>query len=203
MVTLTSARKVLGACACCVLVACGNGRLVAFEPSDSGVEVRGFIDDFEDLDTRAQNGFGWWYIVNDQTGTQTFEVVDPSDRPGDKAAMHTVGSGFTSWGAEVGVNFDRPFDATRFSALEFVVKEGSSGANTAMTVRIVDSNHNFNSPSPLTSTWSKHHITFAGGVSIDGPSLRLDALQIIGVQFAFDNNSAAFELWLDDVQFVE
>ena len=33
------------------------------------------IDDFEDGDTRAKEPFGWWYPVNDATGTQGFGIA--------------------------------------------------------------------------------------------------------------------------------
>jgi hypothetical protein len=196
VVILTTCKRIVAAASCGVAMACGNGRLDAFE-----VQKSGLIDDFEDLNNHSAYDLGWWYIVNDHSGSQMFEFKAPADRPGDQGALHSTGSGFTGWGAEVGVSFDRPYDARRFSAVEFIAEAGASGANPAMNVWILDPNHSFSYGAPLTSTWSTSRVPFADGVSPDDSSLRLDTSQIMGIQFAFDDNPSAFDVWLDDVSF--
>jgi len=178
-------------------IACGNGRLDAFE-----LRRGNLIDDFEDLNNRSAYDLGWWYIVSDHTGSQTLEFKAPLDRPGDKGALHGYCSGMTSWGAEVGVTFDSPFDASRFSAVEFSAEAGATGTDTAMVVWILDSNHSFNYPTPLTLTWDTYHVPFANTVNPDDSSLVLDTSQVTGIHFAFDNYPNAVDLWLDDVSFV-
>ena len=187
------------ACSCTAL-ACGNGRLDAFESQPSGL-----IDDFEDLNNHAAYDVGWWFIVNDGTGTQSYEIVPPGDRPGDKGALHSSGSGFTGWGAEVGVSLSGTgaggsYDASRFSALEFSAKS-AGGANSAMTVWFVDQAHSYSYPATLTSGWAPYHVPFAAAVYSGDSTLRLDSAQLICIQFSF-SGSSTFDLWLDDVAFV-
>ena len=187
----------MAAACCCFFIACGNGRLDAFELQQSGL-----IDDFEDLNNRAAHDLGWWYIVSDHTGSQTLEFKAPPDRSGDQAALHGYCNGMTGWGGEVGVSFDNPYDASRFSAVEFVAEAGASGTDTAMVVWLLDSNHSFSYPAPLTQTWGSYHVPFANVVSPDDSSLRLSTSQITGVHFSFDNYPNAVDLWLDEVRFV-
>ena len=197
MVILTAFRRAMVAATCCVAIACGNGRLDAFE-----LQQRGLIDDFEDLNNRAAYDLGWWYSVSDHTGSQTLAFEASQDRAADKGALHAYCSGLTGWGAEAGVSFDSPYDASRFSAVEFSAEAGAPGTDTAMVVWILDSNHSFSYPTPLTLTWEKYHVSFVNVVNPDDPSLRLDTSQITGIHFAFDSYPSAIDLWLDDVSFV-
>ena len=178
-------------------MACGSGKLDAFEAQRSGL-----IDDFEDLNNHAAYDLGWWWYVNDHTGTQTFEFKTPSDRPGDKGALHSTGSGFSNWGAEVGVTFDKPYDARQFSALEFSAESGSSGTITAMTVWLVDSNNSFGYPAPLELTWQTYRVPFDSVVNSSDATLKIDTSRIVTVQFLFNAGSGVFDLWLDDVSFI-
>ena len=102
------------------------------------------IDDFEDGDPalpQTSNRHGFWYANNDGTGDQ-FPNADPSgasftlEAPGSTEspsyALHTTGSGFTSWGAFVSANLSVqttllcPYDASTFSGIRFNIK--GSGA---------------------------------------------------------------------------
>jgi len=187
----------MAAAFCCLVIACGNGRLDAFELQQSGL-----IDDFEDLNNRASYDLGWWYIVSDHTGSQTLEFKASPNRPGDEGSLHAYCSGLTSWGAEAGVSFDNPYDASRFSALEFTAEAGAPGTDMAMVVWILDSNHSFSYEAPLTLTWDKYHVPLVNLVNPDDSSLRLDTSQVTGIHFAFDNYPSTIDLWLDDVSFV-
>jgi len=117
-------------------------------------------------------------------------------------ALHGYCSGMTGWGAEVGVSFDNPYDASRFSAVEFSAEAGAQGADTAMVVWLVDSNHSFSYAAPLALTWDTYHVAFVDTANPDDSSLRLDTSQITGIHFSFDNYPSAVDLWLDDVSFV-
>jgi len=187
----------LAVVSCCMGMACGNGRLDAFELQKSGL-----IDDFEDANSRAAYDLGWWYIVSDHTGSQTLEFKAPADRPGDLGALHGYCTGLTGWGGEVGVSFDNPYDASRFSAVEFSAKAGATGTDVAMVVWILDSNHSFSYSAPLALTWGMAHISFADVVNPDDATLRLDTSQVTGIHFAFDDYPSDIDLWLDDVSFV-
>jgi hypothetical protein len=197
---LNVCQRILAAASCCVTLACGDGKLTAFESQPSGL-----IDDFEDLNNHANNGVGWWYTVNDGSGSQSFEIVQPLDRPGNKGALHTYGSGFTGWGAEVGVSLSGSgvggtFDASQFSGIEFDA-EVAAGANTAMTVWIADSTHSFSFNVPITSVWARYEVPFASVVYSGDSALKLNSSELFGVQFSFVGSSA-FGLWLDNVTFV-
>ncbi|HEV8245856.1 MAG TPA: hypothetical protein VGP93_08805, partial [Polyangiaceae bacterium] len=68
---------------------------------------------------------GYWYMYNDETlGATQVLTYDPADRT--SYAAHTNGSGFTTWGAGIGLNFDLPIDATQFSGIGFWIKLGGS-----------------------------------------------------------------------------
>jgi hypothetical protein len=108
----------------------------------------------------------------------------------------------TGWGAEVGVSFDNPFDARRFSAVEFSAQAGATGTDTAMVVWILDANHSFSYEAPLTLTWDTVRVPFVNVANPDDSSLRLDTSQVTGIHFAFDNYPSTIDLWLDDVSFV-
>ena len=192
----------LGACvvAACSALACGNGRLDAFESAPSGP-----IDDFEDLNTQAAFGVGWWFITNDGSGTQTMEVVAPGDRLGDLGALHSTGGPFTDWGAIVGVNLAGTgagggYDASRFTSLRFFAKAGP-GSQTATSACFLSGDTCFSHGVTLDSAWSEYTIPLASASNADDPMLRLDASQIRCLQFGL-SGTGIFDLWLDDVAFV-
>ncbi len=192
----------LGACvlAACSALACGNGRLDAFESAPSGL-----IDDFEDLNTQAAFEVGWWFVTNDGSSTQTMEVVAPGDRPGDLGALHSTGGPFTGWGAIVGVNLtgtgaEKGYDASRFTSLRFFAKAGP-GSQTATSACFLSGDTCFSYGVTLDSAWSEYTIPLASASNADNPMLRLDASAIRCVQFAV-SGTGIFDLWLDDVAFV-
>jgi len=77
---------------------------------------------------------GLWENFNDETSTQNFavEVDDPADTQCGQA-LHTSGSGFTSWGAGVGFSFagtpEAPtvYDGSEWTGIRFKAKKGSGG----------------------------------------------------------------------------
>ncbi len=82
-------------------------------PADCSVVVAsgqdGLIDDFEDGDEwlRVADGRnGNWYLVHDGTGQlqQSAPPQPESGAPGGGYAMHVQGSGFSEWGAALGVD---------------------------------------------------------------------------------------------------
>jgi hypothetical protein len=195
------ARSGLSACllASYFTAACGSGRLDAFESRPSGL-----IDDFEDLNNHAAFDVGWWFFVNDESSSQVFEFLPPTDLPGDHGALHTSGGPFTGWGANVGVSLtDAPggaYDATGFDSERFLAKVGP-GSQTAMTVWIQSAAKNFAYSATLTNTWTEYTVPFASTVCRDDPTLRVDASQLSYLQFNFDQ-PVVFDLWLDQVAFV-
>ena len=84
---------------------------------DGDVPVADMIDDFEDGNNALlPNGGrqGYWYVYNDGAGTQTPPAVAVVPQNGGAAgtgkAMRTTGSGFSVWGAGIGVDLNNPGD---------------------------------------------------------------------------------------------
>ncbi|WP_437730776.1 hypothetical protein [Sorangium sp. So ce1335] len=117
------------------------------------------IDDMEDGNgaiEEAGGRVGYWYSFNDGTGTQAppvyteempvgflpEELMPP--RGQSTMAVHTLGSGFTQWGAGVRFSLNRPdtavlpYDASAYAGIVFWAKLGDAGAVPTMTVSISD-----------------------------------------------------------------
>src|SRR5690606_5739088 len=93
------------------------------------------IDDLEDETTpRVEGRTGGWFVTNDGTlGEQFPEATYPVERTdedphGGDYAIRTWGSGFTDWGAEIGIAFnydglgDCPYDVSVFEGVSFWAK---------------------------------------------------------------------------------
>lgn len=82
-------------------------------------------------DTGEFNGL--WEAFNDETGTQNFAVETVSDAECGTQALHTSGSGFSSWGAGIGFSFkgtpEAPevYDGSAWTGVRFKAKKGSGG----------------------------------------------------------------------------
>jgi hypothetical protein len=109
------------------------------------------IDDLEDGDTAilpSQGRMGGWYTYNDGSGgTQIPEpmtlssaaTIPEGSRCQSFFAFHTVGGGFTKWGAGVGIllapptdtGAKQPYDASAFAGVAFWIRLGDSGPVSA------------------------------------------------------------------------
>lgn len=159
------------------------------------------IDDFEDGDTHAEPPLGWWYKVNDGTGTQSFDVEPSSAKQTGASALHSRGEGFTGWGAVVGVNFAGAsvIDASGFKTLSFLAV--AVGANKQLTVDLIASGDvRYYAPA---LTLSERSATYRVPLSeFRGKNQTpLDPTQLQGMQLEIPAG-AAFDLWLDDVEFL-
>jgi hypothetical protein len=219
------------ALASCVLVACGDGTLRAFEPSTSalggtttlgpdgeagggrggtsanpaaGADVGGrplsplLIDDFEDGDGRAKEPLGWWYPVNDETGTQGFGIEPLTTGAGSIYALRTHGSGFQAWGAAIGVNLagDAPsFSAVGYEELCFAAHV-EAASSTLIQVHFVQGSQHYSQDIPLSESWTRYCLplrdfTSEGQVLVPSELLALQFFFVPGAPFFF---------WLDDVE---
>jgi hypothetical protein len=213
----------------CVLLGCDDGVLRAFEPSvsiggagaaGSGSEAGGgrggitvipvagagqdptlplLIDDFEDGDTRARAPLGWWYPINDETGTQGFGIEPVNGDAESVYALRTHGSGFQSWGAAVGVNLigeaGAP-DLRSYQQLCFEARVEAAGS-TAIEVHFLRAESHYIHQLSLTDQWSRHCVRLVDFVGLSGMPLVPDQLQAL--QFFFAPGSP-FAFWLDDVE---
>ena len=197
------------------------------EPA-SALEASPLIDDFEDGDgslRQPSNRSGHWYANNDGTGTQS-PTSDPGgssfmlDAPGSpdspRYAMHTVGSGFTSWGAFVSSDLNLqpgllcPYDATSFSGIRFNFKgsgavrvEFGMGATTPVPYGgrcEAERCSDYGFDIPASDAWTEVRVPFD---SVRLPDWALpvpwDASDLVRLSFWVEMGD--FDFWIDDVTF--
>lgn len=159
------------------------------------------VDDFEDGDTRAASGLGWWYTQSDTTGEQTLRIESSSDAGGGALAAHYSGFGFQVWGALLGLDFtpdEGHIDASRYTAMHFRARAGE-GSVTRVSARLLDPTGQFVLDLELTNEWAEYALPFASLVAVDGGSRRLDASRLTQLHL-FVFSADYFDLWLDDFE---
>jgi len=221
--------------AACLLCACDDGVLRAFEPHAAGLAGIGglggtassaaggggrggmpalnsaggaglapptsplLIDDFEDGDMRAKSPFGWWYPVNDSTGTQG-TGIEPVVGGASVYSLRTHGSGFTEWGAAVGVDLvgeSRPLNALGYARLCFVARVEAGSSSSIQVHLLRDPGVHYQREVSLSEAWSRYCLPLTDFIGEDQDVLMLD--ELIALQFFFAPKDS-FELWLDDVE---
>jgi hypothetical protein len=210
-----------------LLTACDDGSLRAFEPraltlggsagrgtggapetagADAGAGAEApisplFIDDFEDGDIRAQAPFGWWYPVNDETGTQGFGIEPMSRDTGSIYALRTHGSGFVEWGSALGLDLigeAGPLDLRSYDELCFVGRV-EAGSSTLIQVHLLRGDQHYTREVSLSEAWSRYCLSLT-----DFTNLKQEALvpsELIALQFFFAR-AEPFRFWIDDVEVV-
>ncbi len=172
--------------------------------SVSSPEQELLVDDFEDQDTRAANGFGWWYATNDTAGDQDFRISEISDRASSHWAANTSGIGFDIWGALVGLDLtpgDGTFDASSFEAMRFWAKAGPQSV-THISARLLESSESqFGLDIELQQQWTRYTLVFDELEAADGSSRTLDASRLAALQL-FVFSPERFDFWIDDVVLV-
>lgn len=159
-----------------------------------------FIDDFEDGDTRAKEPRGWWYPVNDGTGTQGFGIEPASPANGSVYALRTHGSGFQDWGAAVGVDLvgdSTPFDASTYDKLCFGAHI-EADTSSAIQVHLIRDGQHYIKDVSLSETWTSYCLPLVDFIGSDATAFVPN--ELIALQFFFPPK-APFALWLDDVEF--
>lgn len=152
--------------ACCVLLAaCGQatGHQLGGDNVGAPVELLRvgrcgadadleLIEDMEDNNqaiNQAAGRSGSWFSFNDGTGTQSpmmgtqiFPMTDlDPPRGASRKAVHTSGSGFTTWGAGVGFELasTAPYDASRYAGIAFWAR-GAAGVTQSVRINVTDRN---------------------------------------------------------------
>jgi hypothetical protein len=177
---------------------------------------------------------GAWYVYNDgsTTGTQTpgvpFEPTELKPARGTSVfAARMTGSGFATWGAGMGFNFNDPgdgkggslksaYDASAYQAITFWAK---AGAGSAVSVRINVStkdtdpaggvcasakcSDHFGRNLNLTTEWEKYTVRFSDLTQSGwGQAVaKFDASAVYAVQFQV-GKGATFDIYVDDVAFL-
>jgi len=161
------------------------------------------VDDFEDGDTLAENGFGWWYTTNDTTGEQVFSIETVADADGGRAA-YSAGSGFEVWGALVGLDFtpdEGVYDARGFGALRLRARVDAESISE-VSVRLIESAEiQFARDVMFTTEWREYHFEFSELAPVHDSGRAFNAAGLAALQL-FVFSSEPFAIWLDDVAFL-
>jgi hypothetical protein len=213
-----------GVVAGCLLGACDDGALRAFEPrlalggtggggpdgqsgtapAQAGSAGQGptlplLVDDFEDGDTIAQMPLGWWYPVNDGTGTQGFGIEPVNSGRASVYALRTHGSGFQDWGAAVGVDLtfeSKPLSALNYKQLCFVARV-EAGSSTLTEVHFLRGGQHYIQALSLSESWTRYCRPLVDFTTPTQEALVPSGL--LALQFFFAPG-APFVFWLDDVE---
>ena len=190
------------------------------------------IDDLEDGNGAIISKCGrsgYWFTFNDGTvtGTQTPPLAGPftpSAIPGGRAgslyAARTYGSGFTDYGAGIGMQFaggTTPYDAHGWSGIAFWARIGSG---TVATMRMdfpdtttdphggkcgTDCYDHFGLSLTFDTTWKYYVVKWSDlaqeGWGFASPTGKIDAYHLYDMQIQ-TGSSSVFDVWLDDVTFV-
>jgi hypothetical protein len=224
----------LGACASDPKDDDGNGQV-----DDPIIIADGnMIDDLEDGDdaiiTTAERS-GDWYTFNDATSGEQNpdpdgEFVPESGGPdGSSYAVHTTGSGWTEWGAGIGLDLNGAdpadpgaskgvFDATGFEGIAFwakgnvslwvmltvfdVLAEDEGGGCVPGTGDGEACDNGHGSSVTLTDEWAQYAVTFDSIAQEEGWGQEIDfsAADIVSILFQTGPNDT-FDYWIDEIGF--
>lgn len=184
------------------------------------------VDDMEDANTTVILGegrSGVWHILSDGTGQG---IIRPERLEGHvksgSYAMHASGSGFTNWGAGLGLDLNNPgqhadtkapYDASEFTGIEFWAR---SARPMSIAIALPDANtdpsggrcsacgHHWHTTVAVESEWKRFAIEFGKLVLDPGtepapaaPDLRT----LTSIQFRVNAN-IEYDFWIDDLAFL-
>jgi hypothetical protein len=195
-------------------------------PPAGGAEDK-LIDDMEDGDGKVSpvgGRGGDWFTYHDATaGTQVPAAGGPvtpdaSDRTGSTKAMHTSGSGFSDWGAGLGValHLSCPYDGSAYAGIAFYARGMGPltiKVKTAATSPVSEGGScvatcydHFKKDIALTSSWSRYEIHWAdlaqGGW---GTPATFASAALMGINFEVVTTAGtpvSFDFWIDDLSFL-
>jgi len=180
------------------------------------------IDDLEDgnnqLETPTYSGY--WFTTVDESGAGSVtpepgERCDPEDletqRDGSKRAMHVAGTwtDSTDWIAALGFALqddEVAVDASSYSGVTFYARtdDPETAAHLQVMITDVKDDGHFAIELALTSDWQQHTVLWNNPLLIQptwADEVDFDASNLFKFQFQFD--SEAFDLWVDDIRFIE
>lgn len=192
--------------------------------STTGVTVDPLlIDDLEDgnnqLETPTYSGY-WFTTANeDGDGTVTPDPGDECDpeelemaRDGSTHAMHVSGSWTGTdleWIAAFGFPLKHdevPVDASSYAGVTFYAKTDNEDTAARLQVMITDveDEGHFAIELPLTSSWEQYTVRWNDQLLMQptwAAQVTFDPANLFKLQFQFDSDS--FDLWVDDIRFIE
>jgi hypothetical protein len=171
---------------------------------------------------------GGWFTVHDESGGQTTApgavALDPP-RIDSKFAARITGSGFTGWGAQLGVSLKSPatgYDASNYCGLRFLAKGSSNGWSMLVSDRASIPDGGTCVPGSSDPALRCYHYVgknFAPAVDWQEYKIRFDELRYLDVADSgrrldpsvlydilfnvFDGSGSAFELQIDDLSFMD
>ena len=195
------------------------------------------IDDLEDDDNTiciSGGRYGTWFVTDDGTSTNLTpasgsfaptEIRDP--RGTSRYAARLTGSGFTGWGALIGVdlNVQRPnrlsYDASGADGISFLMKSNArvavsfalpetttpDGYGGTCNVEVNCDNHFYLAVDPSQDQWVQYKVPFAAlrqdvlhdtNDNLIAGSARWDPSLITSIYFSA---SGDFDFWIDDIRF--
>jgi hypothetical protein len=206
----------------------GDGDPTTTGDGDGDIPISDMIDNFEDGDgALVPNGGrqGYWYVFNDASigGTQapTSDMVLPlaGGAAGTSLAMHTTGSGFTVWGAGLGIDLNNLggdpgikmiWDASGFTGIVLMAK-GTGQIRAAVqleaTIPVAEGGtcdvdcDSHGKVLLLSNEWQQFTLPF-GQLTQEGwgTPAAWDASTMVGIQFKVAAN-ANFDFWVDEIGF--
>jgi len=174
---------------------------------------------------------GYWYVSADQLGTKIThppEGFAASEGGANGSAMsahvtgHTVAAGDQAWGVEFGGNFlsakGEFYDASRYAGISFRAKAPGKGIK-GVRVNLSDVNthpdgatckacyNHFRKDVNLTGEWKEYRVLFSElqqrpGWGDPRPE-NVTPSKLISVTFAVGSVESDFDIWVDDIQFLE
>lgn len=204
----------------------------------SGNATDTLIDDLEDGDPKLPmiaGREGGWYVSNDGTAGGK-QVPAPSmnmpplpTSPGapkngamSMFAMHTSGSGFESWGANMGITLLQPpggpacpYDVSRHSGVRFWIRSDIMASNVRFAMPTLETHapaqggtcpercgdHYGVTISPVPATWTQVSVKFADMKQQNfGIATMFYPAHVLNVEFSVPH-SVDFNFWIDQLEF--
>jgi hypothetical protein len=189
------------------------------------------IDDMEDgkSDICPTNGrHGYWYVASDGTSTNLTPGSDfgpasvpDGERGQSRFAARFAGSGFSGWGAAMGVSFTGEgldtavYDASAMSGVRFWMKSDVPVWVEALTRATVLPGHGGDCSDAMTATncdnhfaflisrpergWAEYRVPYSA-LTQGGGSATWNPRELLGLQFRV-GSGASFDVWIDDMSF--
>ncbi len=184
------------------------------------------LDDFEDGDAAGKVSGGrnpMWFLFKDTTTAgvllpavlegATIPAADAEARPNSAFGLFISATGFTSWGAGVGVDFVNPkdvYDASAYAGIRFYAKATTTWKQVRLNVsqKLTDASQKLCTKCDdhlgvalnLTDQWKEYKVLFAD-LSREGWGDKIDVLhldQLLGVMFLVKPNRSV-DFWIDDM----
>lgn len=197
--------------------------LPAAAPLTCAASASPFIDDMEDADASTLDGFGGWYVFDDEDPLSTDTLSDLANpvAPGgpgrSRFAARIAGSGFIRY-AGMGVTLGCARDAGAFEGYRFAVKAGGprsfdTKVPTAATVQAAnggactaDCEDHFSTPTDPSLTlsdggWHECSIRFCDLAQQGyGAPVAFDVGTVMGMEFIAQADDQPFDITVDNVE---